>query len=89
MGLTPFEIMFGSPTDKSYYMISRLSSVYTNVFGLSIMLSIKQVHFETSPNFSPEILPSQKALLGVTRDSPKGSLFYRVAAWIHYTSLCS
>lgn len=46
-GVTPLKIMFGSPTDRSYYKkqmnanyytILRISSEYPNVFGLNFML---------------------------------------------------
>jgi hypothetical protein len=45
------------PTDRSYYMISRVSNGYTKVFDVNFVLSIKQVYLRSSTNFSPETGP--------------------------------
>ena len=55
MVLTSFKVKIGSPTDRSYYRISRVSNGYANMFGLNFVLSIKQVHLQSAINVSPEI----------------------------------
>lgn len=38
-------------------MILKVSSGYTNIFGLNFLLSIKQAHLQSSTNFNPESGP--------------------------------
>ncbi|XP_031219247.1 UPF0545 protein C22orf39 homolog isoform X1 [Mastomys coucha] len=48
-----------------------------------------QVHLEAPPTLAQKLGPSQETLPGVNRASLKGFLCYRLAAWIHHTSVCS
>jgi hypothetical protein len=65
MGLTPFKVMFGSPTDRSYFTILRMSNGYINEFGLNFMFVIK-------PALAWRLGPSQETLPGVTKASWEG-----------------